>query len=155
MSRAAGLVATLVDAYNQRELHRAASLYAPDARVHPAGWDDDVDVPTWHAAFEMVLTSFPELTITPEHVASGEGVVIIEARLTGSNSGPLHLGDLDRLILATDVDRLPPTGRAMDIIGTVVFQVAGNRVAAERHYWKTADTLVQLGLVEIKQTPSA
>lgn len=155
MSDAVGLVATLVDGYNQRGMRRVASLYTSDARVHPAGWDDDVDVPTWHAAFEMVLTSFPDITITTEHVAPGEGVVIIEARLTGTNSGPLHLGDLDRLILATDADRLPPTGRAMDITGTVVFQIAGERVAAERHYWKTADTLVQLGLVETKQKSSA
>jgi hypothetical protein len=155
MSDAAGLVATLVDGYNHSELQRVAALYTPDARVHPAGWDDDVDVPTWHAAFEMVLTSFPDLTITTERVATGEGLVIIEARLTGTNDGPLHLGDLDRLILATDVDRLPPTGRAMDIAGSVVFQVAEDLVTAERHYWKTADTLVQLGLVETKQPSRA
>jgi hypothetical protein len=130
-------------------------MYTPDARIHPAGWDDDVDVPTWHAAFEMVLTSFPDLTIATERVAAGEGSVIIEARLTGTNSGPLHLGDLDRLILDTDADLLPPTGRAMDIMGTVVFQISGERVASERHYWKTADTLVQLGLVETKQRASA
>ncbi len=151
MSDAAGLVDALVDGYNHCEMHRVASMYASGARVHPAGWDDDVDIPTWHAAFEMVLTSFPDLTISPEQVVSGEGVVIIEARLTGTNSGPLHLGDLDRLILDTDADLLPPTGRAMDITGTVVFQIAGERVVAERHYWKTADTLAQLGLVESKR----
>jgi hypothetical protein len=155
MSDAAGLVDTLVVGYNQRKMHRVASMYTSDARVHPAGWDDDVDIPTWHAAFEMVLTSFPDLAISPEKVVSGEGVVIIEARLTGTNSGPLHLGDLDRLILDTDADLLPPTGRAMDITGTVVFQIAGELVTAERHYWKTADTLVQLGLVETKQRTSA
>jgi len=155
MRDAAGLVNTLVDAYNHHEMHRVASMYTPDARIHPAGWDDDVAVPTWHAAFEMVLTSFPDLTIATERVAAGEGSVIIEARLTGTNSGPLHLGDLDRLILDTDADLLPPTGRAMDIMGTVVFQISGERVASERHYWKTADTLVQLGLVETRQRTSA
>ena len=155
MRDAAGFVTALVDGYNQGDLHRVASMYAPEARVHPAGWDDDADVATWHAAFEMVLTSFPDLSITSERVATGEGVVIMEGRLTGTNSGPLHLGDLDRLILDTDVDLLPPTGRAMDITGTVVFQIAGERVAAERHYWRTADTLVQLGLVETKQRTPA
>ena len=155
MRDAAGLVNALVDGYNHREMQRVASMYAPDARIHPAGWDDDVDVPTWHAAFEMVLTSFPDLTIASERVAMGEGVVTIEGRLTGTNSGPLHLGDLDRLILDTDADLLPPTGRAMDITGTVVFQIAGERVTAERHYWRTADTLVQLGLVETRQRTSA
>jgi hypothetical protein len=155
MSPAAVLIDAVVDGYNQREMHRLASMYTPDARVHPAGWDDDVDVPTWHAAFEMVLTSFPDLTIATERVASGEGVVIIEARLAGTNNGPLHLRALDRLILDTDADLLPPTGRAMDIPGTVVFQIEGERVAAERHYWKTVDTLVQLGLVKTRQRKSA
>ena len=36
-----------------------------------------------------------------------------------------------------------------------MFQIAGERVVAERHYWKTADTLVQLGLVEPKQRTPA
>jgi hypothetical protein len=155
MIDAAGLVDALVDTYNQREMHRVASMYTADARIHPAGWDDDVDVPTWHAAFEMVLRSFPDLRITSELVATGEGIVIMEGRLTGTNSGPLHLGDLDRLILDTDADLLPPTGRAMDITGAVVFQIAGERVVAERHYWRTANTLVQLGLVETKQRTPA
>ena len=36
-----------------------------------------------------------------------------------------------------------------------MFQIEGERVAAERHSWKTVDTLVQPGLVETRQRTSA
>ena len=72
----------------------------------------------------------------------------MELRLTGINTGPFHLGDIDRLVLGTDAERLPPTGRAIDISGVVVLETAGVLVAIERHYWQLLDTLRQLGLVE-------
>jgi hypothetical protein len=95
----------------------------------------------------MILESFPDLRIRPRHLASGKGVAVLEARLTGTNWGPFHLGAVDRLVLGTDAERLPPTGRTMDIAGTVVFEVTDHHVTRERHYWPLVDTLVQLGLV--------
>jgi len=148
MTSGAELAATIVDGYNRRDLRRVAASYTPRARLHPDGWDEVVDLPTWLSAFEMVLTSFPDLTFTTEHVAVGDDLVIMELRLTGTNSGPFHLGDVDRLVLGTDAERLPPTGRAIDISGIVVLETAGDLVATERHYWKLLDTLRQLGLIE-------
>jgi hypothetical protein len=74
-------------------------------------------------------------------------VAILEARLTGTNTGPVYLGETDRLILGTTAEALPATGRAMDIAGTVVLELDGGQVTAERHYWPAIDMLVQLGLV--------
>jgi len=148
------LVAGLVDCYNDRRLEDLASWYQPDATVHPAGWHLAVDAQTWIAAFDAMLESFPDLMIRPMHVASGSGVTVLEARLTGTNSGPFHLGDVDRLILGTDADRLPPTGRTMDIVGTVVLELTDDQVTRERHYWPLTDTLVQLGLVTLQPLPS-
>jgi len=145
---AMGLVAGLVDGFNRRDLRRLTSSYTPHARVHLAGWHEAVDVATWLSAFQMMLESFPDLTLTPEHVASGDDVAIVEARLTGTNLGPFHLGDIDRVVLGTDAERFPPTGRAIDITGTVVFQTIGDLVLSERHYWPLVDTLAQLGLVD-------
>ncbi len=141
------LVVDLVDCYNDRRLDDLASRYGAGATIHPAGWPEAVDTATWVAAFGMMLESFPDLTIRPRHVASGRGVAVLEARLTGTNSGPFHLGDVDRLVMGTDAERLPPTGRTMDIAGTVVFELTDGRVTRERHYWPVVDTLVQLGLV--------
>jgi hypothetical protein len=148
------LVAGLVDCYNDRRLEDLTFCYASGATVHPAGWPEAVNVPSWIAAFEMMLESFPDLTIRPRHVASGLGVAVLEARLTGTNRGPFHLGEVDRLVLGTESEQLPPTGRAVDILGTVVLELTDGRVAAERHYWPLVDTLVQLGLVETQPAPA-
>ena len=147
---AATLVVDLVGCYNDRRLEDLSSRYEPGATVHPAGWRSAVDVPTWIATFDTMLESFPDLTIRPRNVASGSGVAVLEAHLTGTNTGPLHLGDVDRLVLGTEAARLPPTGRAMDITGTVVFELTDDLVTRERHYWPLVDTLVQLGLVETR-----
>lgn len=148
MTGGAELAATILDGLNRRDLRGVAASYGDGARVHPDGWREAVDLPTWHAAFGMLLTSFPDLALTAEHVAAGSNAVILEVRLTGTNTGPFHLGDLDRLVLRTDAERLPPTGRAVDITGAVVLETAGGLVIAERHYWRLLDSLTQLGLVE-------
>ncbi|HSR28468.1 MAG TPA: hypothetical protein VLR51_08430, partial [Actinomycetes bacterium] len=87
------------------------------------------------------------LTIDRLAIAAGDRVAILEARLTGTNTGPVYLGGTDRLILGTTAEALPATGRAMDIAGTVVLEFDGGHVTAERHYWPAIDILVQLGLV--------
>jgi hypothetical protein len=59
-------------------------------------------------------------------------------------------------VLGTQAEALPATGRAIDICGVVVLEIAGGRVTAERHYWPLVDTLVlQLGLVEPRQAQPA
>ncbi len=150
MSRGATLVAAILDGLNRHEWARVAASYTPDARIRPDGWHEEVDVPTWHAAFGLIVTSFPDLAMTAEHVAVGDAAVIVEIRLTGTNRGPFYLGDMDRLVLNTDAECLPPTGRTVDITGTVVLQTAGDLVTSERHYWRLIDTLTQLGLVDAK-----
>lgn len=147
MTRGSELAASILDGYNRRDLRHVASSYTPDARVRPDGWHEAVDVPTWLAAFELMLTSFPDLTLIAEHVAVGPHAVMLEARLTGTNTGPFYLGDLDRLVLGTGAECLPPTGRRIDVSGSVLLETAGGLVAAERHYWRLLDTLTQLGLV--------
>jgi hypothetical protein len=74
-------------------------------------------------------------------------VALLEARLTGTNIGPFTLGETDRLVLGTQAETLPATGRPIDITGTVVLEVADGQVTAERHYWPLVDSLVQLGLL--------
>jgi len=124
-----------------------APCYAPDARVHPAGRPEAVDAGTWLAAVGLVLQSFPDLQLHPRNLAADDRVALLEARMTGTNTGPFPLGETDRLVLGTQAETLPATGRAMDITGAVVLEVADGQVTAERHYWPLVDTLVQLGFV--------
>jgi len=102
-----------------------------------------------------MLQTFPDLLLHPRNLAADDRVALLEARLTGTNTGPFGLSDTDRLVLGTQAQTLPATGRAIDITGTVVLEVAGGRVTAERHYWPLVDTLVQLGLVGSSQAQPA
>jgi ketosteroid isomerase-like protein len=137
----------MVDSYNRHDADTLAACYAPDARINAAGWPEEVDAATWLAAFGAILSSFPDLQIRPRNLVTDDRVAVLEARLTGTNTGPFSLGETDRLVLGTKAETLPATGRAMDITGTVVLEVADGRVTAERHYWPLVDTLVQLGLI--------
>ena len=149
----AELMDRLIDAHNARDVEATASCYAPGAGVHMDGWDQPVDVPTWTVAMEALHESFPDLTFHRGPAADGDGVVMAEIRMTGTNTGPLSLGTTDRLVLRTDAERLPPTGRVMDVIGVVVLEIAEQKVTAERHYWPAVEPLVQLGLVRLGTQP--
>jgi hypothetical protein len=151
----AAIVDRMVDCYNRHDTEALAACYAPDARVHHAGWPEAVDAGTWLAAFGLMLQTFPDLHIHPRNLAAGDRVALLEARLTGTNTGPFILGDADRLVLGTQAQTLPVTGRAIDITGVVVLEVAGGRVTAERHYWPLVDALVQLGLIGSPQAQPA
>jgi hypothetical protein len=83
----------------------------------------------------------------PRNLAADDRVALLEARMTGTNTGPFHLSETERLLLGTQAETLPATGRATDITGVVVLEVAGDRVTAERHYWPLVDSLMQLGLI--------
>jgi hypothetical protein len=93
------------------------------------------------------LTTFPDLRLHPRNLAAEDRVALLEARMTGTNTGPFPLSETERLLLGTQAETLPATGRATDITGVVVLEVAGGRVTAERHYWPLVDGLVQLGLI--------
>jgi SnoaL-like domain len=143
----AALVDRMVDCYNRHDTEALAACYAPDARVHPAGWPEAVDAGTWLAAVPVILATFPDLRLHPRNLAADDRAALLEARMTGTNTGPFPLSETDRLVLGTKAETLPATGRATDLTGVVVLEVAGDRVAAERHYWPLVDILVQLGLI--------
>ena len=143
----AALVNGMVDCYNRHDAEALAACYAPDARIHPAGWPEPVDTGTWLAAVPVILATFPDLRLHPRNLAADDRVALLEARMTGTNTGPFPLSETERLLLGTQAETLPATGRATDLTGVVVLELAGGRVTAERHYWPLVDGLVQLGLI--------
>jgi hypothetical protein len=147
------LMDRLIDAHNSRDVEALASCYAPGAGVHMDGWDQPVDVSMWAVAMDALRESFPDLIVRRGPATVGDGLVMAEIRMTGTNTGPLSLGTADRLVLQTDADRLPPTGRVMDILGVVCLEIAEQKVTAERHYWPAVEPLVQLGLVTLGAQP--
>jgi ketosteroid isomerase-like protein len=149
------LVDRMVDAYNRHDTDALAACYATGARVRSTWGPEPVDPGTWLAAFGAMLTAFPDLRVHPGHLAVGDRVALLEVRLTGTNTGPLILNEVDRLVLGTQAATLPATGRAIDLDGVVVFEVAEGQVTAERHHWPEVTPLVQLGLAEPAPTRTA
>jgi hypothetical protein len=143
----AALVDRMVDCFNRHDLEGLATCYAPDALVHPAGWPQAVDPGTWLAAVPIIWATFADLRLHPRTLAANHRVALLEARMTGTNTGPYPLSETERLLLGTQAETLPATGRATDVTGVVVLEVADGQVTAERHYWPLADGLVQLGLI--------
>jgi SnoaL-like domain len=66
----AALVARMVEGFNRHDPEALAACYAPDARVHPAGWPEAVDAGTWLAAFPVILATFPDLQLHPHNLAA-------------------------------------------------------------------------------------
>lgn len=145
------LMDALIEAHNERSSEALAACYMDGATVFMDGWDQPIDVPSWIPVFDALRESFPDLTLVRGQVTTGDSTVVAEVRMKGTNTGPLNLGMADRLILNTDADRLPPTGRSMEIVGLVVIEHADQKVTAERQYWPTVGWLTQLGLVNVDE----
>lgn len=137
----------LVAAINNHDTTAVAGCYAPDARVHQSEWPKPMAAADWIEAFAMLYESFPDLRIEVRHTAATQRTVLAEVTLVGTNGGPLHLGSVDRLLLNTDAERIPPTGRSLRIDGVVVLDIADGLISAERQYWPSVEPLAQLGLL--------
>jgi hypothetical protein len=149
------LLDRLIFAHNEHDAEALAGCYEPGATLHMDGWDEPVDVSTWPMLMDALRQSFPDLVLRRGAAALGDGVTMAEVQMKGTNTGPMHPSTTERLILHTDAEALPPTGRVMDVVGVVVVEHAGGRVTAERHYWPTLAGLVQLGLVTLDAPASS
>ena len=74
----AALVDRMVDCFNRHDPEALATCYAPDARVHPAGWPQAVDTGTWLAAVPVIFTTFPDLRLHPPNLAADDRVALLE-----------------------------------------------------------------------------
>jgi hypothetical protein len=73
---AAALVVLMVDCCNRHDTDALAACYAPDARVHPAGWPQAVDARTRLATFGVILATFPDLRLHPRNLAANGRVAL-------------------------------------------------------------------------------
>jgi predicted ester cyclase len=145
---ATALVTRMVDAHNTGDDEALLATYEPGATVHFAGWASPVDAGSWVAAQAQIRESFPDIHFGIRTLATAAGSVVAELTMTGTNSGVLHLSDDDRIVLRTDAQSLPATGRRLSMDGVVLLEVSDGLVAAERHHWPTVQSLVQLGLAQ-------
>jgi len=149
------VVRRLVGAWDAHDAEQLMSCYAPGALVHPQGPDSQVPAEAWREAIPTFVGSFPDLRLLLEGSVTEGDRVAVEVRMTGTNSAPLHLGEVDRLLLRTDATELPATHASIDLRWTVVLDLSDGLVTAERHHWPFVDLLRQLGLLPVPETVSA
>ena len=113
----AALVDRMVDCFNRHDPEALATCYAPDARVHPAGWPQAVDTGTWLAAVPVIFTTFPDLRLHPPNLAADDRVALLEARTTGTNTGPFPSARPSGCCSAPKPRHCQRPGRATDITG--------------------------------------
>jgi steroid delta-isomerase-like uncharacterized protein len=83
------------------------------------------------------LTAFPDMHTRRINRVTGEDAVAGEVEFTGTNTGPLTMGDMV----------LPPTGRTVTGRGAYFVKVRDGRVVEFKVYPDAAGLMVQLGLM--------
>ncbi len=141
----APVVTRLLAAHARRDVDALARCYCPGATVWPTGWPAPVTADQWLATVPLLVDSFPDLAFATLRSAVAPDVTMLELRMTGTNRGPLHLNDADRAARGTTARSIPPTGEALQLDGVVIFDLRGDAIAAERHYWRPDATDTSLG----------
>jgi len=147
MTGARDLIQALTEAYNRHDPQAISALYDPTAAIQ---WPDSEPgtVEALLGAYTYSYTIMPDAQVTIRHIAGDDRAAIAEVTLSGTNTGPVTLGDLDRAVLGTDAEVLPPTGRSLAVLGVLAIEAAGGRIVADRQYWSPLGFLLQLGLLE-------
>jgi steroid delta-isomerase-like uncharacterized protein len=129
----------VIDAYNSKDWDKARASIAPDfdydeiatgRRVTGA----DATLEAWKGW----ARAFPDSVGTYRGTyATGDGIVVLEVTWSGTHTGPLQMPS----------GPLSPTGKSIQVPACVIFEVAGERATAQRHYFDMVTLLRQLGVM--------
>lgn len=81
--------------------------------------------------------AMPDGRVIIEHVVDAGDTVAVEARFTGTHTGPL----------ATDHREVPPTGAAVDLRFADIFRLRDGKIVSYHTYYDQLGLLSQLGVV--------
>jgi predicted ester cyclase len=147
MGNEAEVVERLIAAFNSHRVEELGALYAETARTRRPGWPSEGGIDDLMASYRMDIAAVPDLRLDALSTMADPPNVCTELRITGTNTGPTALGDFGRALTGSDVNELPPSGRAIDLNAVFVHEVRDERVVAERQYWGLLEYLVQVGVL--------
>ena len=123
-----------VEGLNRGEVSGADRAFAKDCIIHITGQAEPLrGVGAWKQFVLGLLTAFPDLRFTMEDQLQVADRVAFRWTATATHTGPL--GDI------------PATGRAMQIEGLIIDQLANGVVVERWEQWDQPLMLQQLGLV--------
>jgi len=132
-----GLVRSLIEAFNQRELDRAAELMGPDVKCVNIATGQVYRGPLGY--LELVngwLAAFPDAQLEIHHLIGSGELVAVELTGRGTHTGSLALPG----------GPIAATGRHLSLQFCQVHQLRAGRVTNLRVYLDTATMLQQLGV---------
>ena len=90
----------MVDCFNRHDPEALATCYAPDAgSIPPAGRSGRHRDLAGRRSRHLHHLSRP--SAPPRNLAADDRVALLEARMTGTNTGPFPLSETERLLLGT------------------------------------------------------
>jgi steroid delta-isomerase-like uncharacterized protein len=125
------------DQVNTDDFSDAADVFSPDVVTAPPGTEPMTGIAAFVAYSQGFRRAFPDGRIHGDRYVESDGVVVVEGRFTGTNSGPLE----------TPAGQLPATGRRLDLPFADVFDVVGGKITEHRIYYDVATMMGQLGLM--------
>lgn len=122
------------DAIARRDVDAAVAHWAPD------GIDDVVPMRVYRGHDEIrgflagLASAFPDLDMRIERVTAGDGVAVVEWRMTGTFTGAQYEG-------------VDPTGRQIEHRGADCIEVEDGRIIKNTAYYDASTVARQVGLL--------
>jgi steroid delta-isomerase-like uncharacterized protein len=128
------LVRGLLEAWNDHDIERIKTFYAPEyegvdvsqaePQYGPQGMSETV---------ERYLRAFPDLRFVEEETVVQDNRAVLVWRAQGTHEGKLM--------------RIPPTGRKLEVRGTSVLTAEDGKVTRGLYIWDVAGLLRAIGLL--------
>jgi steroid delta-isomerase-like uncharacterized protein len=138
MGRFETVAKTFVDAINRKDLDAMAQHYAKDCVVEDPMYPEPLKgrdaVREDAAAF---IRAFPDVRLEIGDLLEKGDIGMAEYKITGTNMGPM----------ATPMGEVPPTGKHVDVHGSVYVRLDAQDLTVEEHrHYDVAGLMRQLGL---------
>ncbi len=147
MNTARDILTAFVTAFDRHDPDGIAALYAPDAAIRWPDTAEGIDLAAVRAAYRRWFTAIPDARMQVRSGVAEGRQAVAEVVITGTNTGRLTLSDIDRAVLATPAEALPPTGRTLILPVAVAIDISDGLVASERSYFSSLGLPLQPGLL--------
>ena len=134
----AALVRAAYEAFNDRDLDRAAALAAEELEWLNVATGETFRGPEGYRQYmQGWIDAFPDSMTEIIEVSAGEDSVVVEFVGRGTHDGPFSGPD----------GEIPPTGRRVEVRFCEVHQIGGDKIVRARTYFDLATMMGQLGLM--------
>jgi steroid delta-isomerase-like uncharacterized protein len=135
MNEAAALQLEMFDAVQARDFARLRELYHPDYVYMAGDGTEHKGADAGVAVAELYLRAFPDMEFEiRHHFAAGDRAAVLEITARGTHQAEL--------------DGVPATGRAVEVVVCNVVEAEDGLIIREREYYDGLVIMRQLGVID-------